>query len=337
MSDEYPITIEDEWAPWPQDLDPVEAAGQLTDSPPADPHASLIQLLRTVPAMIGAAPALIDEGSRMDQDRKAAPDLLNLPMMCHNYLAGSADFLKGLYRVMRPRPNAMEIPRFAAYPLIRGVIESGGQTVWVLSPGDQHERFRRLLQIEKSEMDHDRGYIRTATVLHDDDTHEIRSRINEIREKDEYARRARWKRLLDAAAVLGIAQSEFEHGLSGGYTAMIGQVMAEEHERDRNGQVQGTDSHWLGRYSAGVWYFISGMSHPSMSRGWAGSLHEPGEIGPDGYHRVKTSANPVIIRDALLLALRLHMRAIRLWTQASCAHTQRSDGSRGSGAAIHGD
>jgi hypothetical protein len=56
-----------------------------------------------------------------------------------------------------------------------------------------------------------------------------------------------------------------------------------------------------------------------MSRGWAGSLHEPGEIGDDGYMAVKTSANPTIIRDALQLALRLHMRALRLWTNASAA------------------
>jgi hypothetical protein len=318
--DDGSMAVEEEWSPWPEDLDPREAADQLTNSPPGDPRESLIQLLRTVPAMIGSAPAPISEGSRMAEDRDAAPDLLNLPMLCHNYLAGSADFLKGLYRVMRPRPNTLEIPRFAAYPLIRSVIESSGQTVWILGPSDQRERFRRLLQLEKSEMDYDRRYIRTATVPHDDDTHKIRSQINRVREKDENARRARWKRLLDAATVLGIDQREFEHGLSGGYESLISDAMGKEHERDREGQAIGTDSHWLGRFSVSVWVFISGMSHPSMSRSWAGSLHEPGEIGADGYTRVKSSANPVIIRDALLVALRLHMRALALWAEASCAH-----------------
>jgi hypothetical protein len=72
---------------------------------------------------------------------------------------------------MRPRPNILEIRRFAAYPLLRSVIESSGQTVWVLGPTERHDRFVRLLQLEKSEMDYDRRYIKIATALHDDDTH----------------------------------------------------------------------------------------------------------------------------------------------------------------------
>jgi hypothetical protein len=326
MSDDDPMTVADDWTAWPEDLDPVEATDQLndhlasaTDSLPDDPHATLIQMFRVVPTTIGAVPALISDGSRMAEDRAAAPDSLNLPVLCHNYLAGSADFLKGLYRVMRPRPNTLEMPRFAAYSLIRGVIESSGQTVWVLAPAERRERFRRLLQLEKAEMDYDRRYIKTATVLHDDDTHERRSQINEMWRKAEEAREARWKRLCDAAAVLGIDKSEFERGVQGGYEAVISQAIAESHERDLDGQAAGTDSHWAGRYGASVWVFISGLSHPSVSRGWAGSLQEPGEIGPDGYMRVKTSANPVIIRDSLALGLRLHMRALRLWADASGA------------------
>ena len=119
--------------------------------------------------------------------------------------------------------------------------------------------------------------------------------------------------------VLEIDQSEFERGVPGSYEAIISQAIAENYERDLEGQAAGTDSHWRGRFSASVWVFISGMSHPSMSRGWAGSLHESDEVGADGYMRVKTSANPVIIRDSLMLALRLHMRALRLWAEASGA------------------
>jgi hypothetical protein len=171
----------------------------------------------------------------MAEDHDAAPDLLGLPMLCHNYLAGSADFLEGLYRIMRPRPNVLEIPRFAAYPLIRGVIESSGQTVWVLEPLDRRDRFVRLLQIEKAEMDQDRKYIKTATVLHDDDTHEKRSEIAKMVANADKARQIRLKRLLDAAATLGIDRAEFDGGLPGGYDAVISQAMAASHERDRDG------------------------------------------------------------------------------------------------------
>ncbi len=294
----------------------MKAADQMNPMETDDPHESLFRLLRTVPTIVGAAPAPIKDGSQMAEDRDAVPDLLNLPMMCHAYLSQSANFLQGLYRIMRPLPGIMEMPRMATYPLIRGVIESSGQTVWLLGPTERRERLRRLLQLEKSEMDHDARYYKVATAPHDDDTPKQRSDIAKILASAAGEKGVRWKRLLDAAAVLGIDQSEFEHPVPGGWDAVIGQAIAQEYERDK-GQDPGNDSHWQGRYSASVWFFISGMSHPSMSRAWAGSVHEQGEIGEDGLMSVTSSANPVIVRDALSLALRLHMRALRLWADAS--------------------
>ncbi|SIK94712.1 Uncharacterised protein [Mycobacteroides abscessus subsp. abscessus] len=319
MSDDYQITVADDWSAWPEDLDPAKAADQLTPLLPDDPVESLIQMLRTLPTIIGAAPTPIMDSSQMAADRDAARGLLDLPMQCHNYLAGSADFLKGFYRIMRPRPNILEIPRFAAYPLARGVIESSGQTVWVLSPAKQRDRFVRLLQLEKAEADQDRKYIKTATALHDNDTHEKRSEIAKVQANANDARHLRLKRLDEAASALGIDRKEFEGGLPGGYDAVIGQALADSHEYDSDDQTIGTESYWTGRFGASVWTFISGLSHPSMSRGWAGSIHELGKIGADGYREVKTSANPMIIRDALAVALRLHMRALRLWAQACSA------------------
>jgi len=82
---------------------------------------SLFRLLRKVPTTIGAVPTSIRDDSRMAEDRDAATDLINLPMMCHTYLAGSANFLQGLYRIMRPLPRMLEVLRMAPYPLIRGL------------------------------------------------------------------------------------------------------------------------------------------------------------------------------------------------------------------------
>jgi hypothetical protein len=315
MSDSASFTFSAEWSAWPEDIDPV-AAAQSNPMDTDDPHESLFRLLGKVPTTIGAVPSPIKEGSRMAEDRDAAPDLLNLPMMSHTYLAGSANFLQGLYRIMRPLPKVLELPRMATYPLIRGVIESSGQTVWLLGPDERRERLLRLLQLEKTEMDHDGRYIKIATAPHDGDTHEQRSHIAKVLASAEQERSVRWKRLLDAAAILGIDQSEFEHGVRGGWDTVISQAIAQEYDRDKE-QGPGNDSHWQGRYSASVWFFISGLSHPSMSRTWAGSLHELGDVGEDGLASVKWSANPAIVRDALSLALRLHMRALRLWAEAS--------------------
>lgn len=316
MTDRPSFTVKAEWSAWPEDLNPVAAARHLNPMATDDPYESLFMLLRTVPTTIGIPPAAIRDGSQMALDRDAAPDLLNLPMMCHSYLSGSANLLQGLYRVMRPRPKVLEVPRLATYPLIRGVIESSGQTVWLLGPNEQRERLRRLLQLEKMELDHDSRYFRVATSQHDDDTAERRSDIAEVLRAAAQGRKGRWRRLCDAAAALNISQSEFEQPVTGGWGTVISQAIAQEYERDRAAD-PGNDSHWQGRYGASIWFFISGMSHPSMSRAWAGSLHEYGEVGDDGLMSVKSSANPALVRDALSLALRLHLRAVRLWTEAS--------------------
>jgi hypothetical protein len=84
MSDDYSMTVDDDWSAWPEDLDPAEAADQLTPLRPDDPRESLIQLLRAVPTVIGTAPTPISDGSRMAEDRDSAQDLLNVPMLCHN-------------------------------------------------------------------------------------------------------------------------------------------------------------------------------------------------------------------------------------------------------------
>jgi hypothetical protein len=316
MSDDPSFSVRTEWSAWPEDLDPVKAADQLNPMQTDDPHESLFRLLGTVPAVIGAAPTPIQIGSRMAVDRDAARGLINLPMMCSNHLAGSVNFLEGLYRIMRPLPKVLEVPRAATYPLIRGVIESSAQTVWLLGPSERRERLRRLLQLEKAGMDHDGRYFKVATAPHYGDTPKQRSDIAKILGNAARERGVRWKRLRDAGAVLGIDQSEFEHGVPGGWDSVISQAIAQGYQRDK-GQDPGNDSHWHGRYSASIWFFIGGMSHPSMSRAWAGSLYEHGEVEEDGLMAVEWWANPVIICDALSLALRLHMRALRLWADAS--------------------
>ena len=185
--------------------------------------------------------------------------LLDLPTICEHYLFGSEDFLGGLLALMQPRPNTLQLPRFALYPLIRGVIESSGQTAWVLGPAaDQSARFRRLLQLQMDELRHDRKYIKAHTHPRDDDPPEIRSFTNKMRRTEVGKLDIRRKGLLDAAAHLNIAQAEIEDGVSGGYAALIRETVDE----------QAVDTHWHGRQGAGPWMFISGLSHPSMSRAW---------------------------------------------------------------------
>jgi hypothetical protein len=60
--------------------------------------------------------------------------------------------------------------------------------VWVLGPDDRRERFRRLLQIQKDELDYDVKYTDVLTSLRDDDKREFRSLSGKLREEAELKR-----------------------------------------------------------------------------------------------------------------------------------------------------
>jgi hypothetical protein len=275
--------------------------------PDEDPRKALLELLDTFPKLFDALPIPISDGSRMAADKAAAPDLLDLPQLCEHYLGCSEDHLLAIRLLMQPRSGTLQLLRFALYPLIRAVMESSGQVVWVLGPDDQRERFRRLLRLQKAELDYDVGYVDALTRLRDEDTRGFRSFAN--KEQREFAgkRCLRWRRLRDAGAAVGVDQAEFQDGLAGGYQAVICEA-ADEQNLDR-------DFH--GRQCASIWVFVSGLAHPSVSRAWAGSINEPGEVDSDGLMSVRSEADPVVVRDALRVAIGLHLRAIRLAQMAS--------------------
>jgi hypothetical protein len=287
-------------------LPPKDPTGPM----PEDPHAAVMHLVRMLKQALEASWGPISDGSRMAADFVVSPDMNNLPILCEHYLGGSDDFLNGLLVLMEPRPNALQLPRFSLYPLIRGVIESSGQTAWVLGPADQRQRFVRLLQLQQAELKNDIRWIKVRTRIQDSDDAQVRSQLDAIRTKADHKRQQRWQGLLDTAATLGIEQAEFEDGLPRGYESVIREAVGE----------QGLDFQ-NGRWSAAMWVFVSGMSHPSMSRAWAGSLHQPADVGPDGMMIVRSEPNPAVVRDGLGLALALHARAIVLWNKACAAPT----------------
>jgi hypothetical protein len=241
-----------------------------------DARRKLIELLDLLLKTMQAWPVPVQDGSRLAGDRAATyGSLLDLQTMCEHYLGGSDDFLGGLYQLMRPRPDVMlQLPRFALYSLIRAVMESSGQAVWVLGPTERRKRFLRLLQVQMDELKHDRKYIEAHTCPRDDDPPAVQAFIDRMRQREGPKLDARRDGLLAAAADLGISQAEIKKGIPGGYAALIREAIDE----------QDIDTHWHGRQGAGTWRFISGLSHPSMSRAWSGSIREVGDVGPGRHH-----------------------------------------------------
>jgi hypothetical protein len=114
-------------------------------------HELIIRMLAGIPRfVVGIELPEISDGSRMAADSAATRSLrLTLATACALYLASSTELFGSLYQLMMPRPKDLQLLRFSLYPLLRGIIESSGQTVWVLGPEQQRDRVLRLLQILK--------------------------------------------------------------------------------------------------------------------------------------------------------------------------------------------
>ena len=279
-----------------------------------DPDQSLSAVLKRLPKIIDSSPTEIGDGSQMAEDRDAAGDLINLPSLCQHYVAGSIEFLRTLHRILPTKSGHVEIPLYSAYPLIRGVIEHSAQAAWILGAAERRERFVRLLQAQKSDMNYDRRYLDSTSStshLRDDDTAETRSGINELQREARASWDRRLAKLVEIADIFGIDRTEFERGIPGGYEGIVYQATYEAQRRD--GAHTDNESHWTGRYAASVWMFISGLTHPSVSRAWANARSDQ----PDGsLVAVQTAANPVVVRDSLAVGLRLQAHAFVLWKLA---------------------
>jgi len=285
----------------------IDEATLLSD----DPDESLSAILKTLPKIVGLQPTKIGEGSQMAGDRDAAQDLINLPRLCQHYVHGSIEFIKTLHRILPTKSGRVEIPRYSAYPLIRGVIEHSAQAAWILGGSDRRERFVRLLQAQKSDMIYDRRYLDSTSSpshLRDDDTAETRSGINQLQREAKASWDRRMAKLVEIADTFGINKSEFDRGISGGYEGIVYQATYEAQRRD--GAHTENESHWTGRYAASVWMFISGLTHPSVSRAWANA---PGDQPNGTLQAVQTASNPLIVRNSLAVGLRLQADAFVLW------------------------
>ncbi len=275
----------------------------------------IIRMLEGIPRFfVGMELPEISDGSRMAADSAATQSLrLSLPTACAHYLDSSAELLGSLHQLMLPRPKALQLLRFSLYPLLRGVIESSGQTVWVLGPEEQRDRVLRLLQILRAELLYDGKTVDVQNRPLDDDPPEMRALLQANHRDAAPRRRMRWQWLLETAASLGIDQTEFEHGIPGGYEALLRQAGAE----------QGIDGPWRGRSCAGAWMFVSGLAHPSFSRSFGSAINESEEI--DGEFVVWTRTDPKFVFRLLKAAINLHMTALKLWA-ASCAPQPDNDG-----------
>lgn len=216
---------------------------------------------------------------------------------------------------MLPRPKELNLLRFSIYPMFRAVMESSGQTAWVLGPETQRDRVLRLLQILKDELIYDGRTIDVQTEAFDDDPSDMRAQLQAVRRDGAPKRRMRLQWLRETAAGLGIDEAEFAQGIPGGYLSLLREVGAE----------QGVDGPWRGRSCAGGWMFVSGLSHPSFHRSLGSSINKSEEV--DGQYVVWTRPDPRFAFRMLKAVINIHITAMRLFHQAFTAPTAADDDS----------
>jgi len=183
----------------------------------------------------------------------------------------------------------------------------------VLGPEQQRDRVLRLLQILKNELDYDGKTVDVQNRALDGDPPDMRTLVQANRRDAAPRRRMRLEWLRETAANLGIDQAEFEHGVPGGYEAMLRQAAAEH----------GLDGKWRGRSCAGAWMFVSGLAHPSFSRSFGSAINESEEI--DGEFVVWGRTDPKFVFRLLKVAINLHITAMKLYQEACAAPPPDSD------------
>jgi hypothetical protein len=274
----------------------------------------IIRILEGIPRFVGNELPPMGDGTRMATDAAATQTLrLNLPIACAHYLDSSTELLASLHQLMLPRPKDLQLLRFSAYPLIRGVMESSGQTAWVLGPEAQRDRVLRLLQILRDELIYDGKCVDVQNRPLDDDPADMRSLTQANLRDAKPRRRMRWQWLLETATNLSIDQAEFQDGIPGGYEALLREV----------GAKHGLDGPWRGRSCAGAWMFVSGLTHPSFHRAFGSSINEPAEV--DGEFVVWTRPDPKFVFRTLKAVAGLHVTALSLFEQACAAPTPPGD------------
>jgi hypothetical protein len=193
-----------------------------------DPRRDLIELLDSARRATEAFRNEFVPDSRMAADQAATGGTnVDLPAICQRYIAGSVDFLSGLHQLLLPRPNTLQIPLFSLYPLIRGVIESSGQAVWVLGARAQRERILRLLQAQKAELKNDRRWVKVRSAVQDGDSRKVRSDLNAYRRESDHKLDQREQGFIEAAAALQIDPDEFKSDLPQSYEGLVREAVAE--------------------------------------------------------------------------------------------------------------
>ncbi|MGC3995166.1 MAG: hypothetical protein QM779_13805 [Propionicimonas sp.] len=218
-------------------------------------------------------------------------ELSHMVTYCQNV---AIDNLRSLELLLRAKPPGIFLPQYGAYPLIRAVIESSAQAVWMLRPNESRERIARTLRARRGEVKHELGLRQLMNAPDDSDSPQVRKAKATARQDAAIA--AKWwdKTVARLAGEAGITAAATSEGTPG-YGPLLEDASI----------ALGVP----GAYSRSIWHMVSGLSHPSSTRGLAFSRVE--EL-PGTTSRLKVTrmtADPRVVQSALSLGVAFYQAA----------------------------
>ncbi|WP_157510197.1 hypothetical protein [Frondihabitans sp. Leaf304] len=199
-------------------------------------------------------------------------------------------------RIICDTENGNRIPFIGLYPLLRTAMEASALCTWVLAPDPQSERLRRSLGARWSDVIHDDQAVRATLPASSLDDKEEASSKNRLLKENSAKVRAQKSELRKLAERLDLVIEE--HRGVPGFGPMFDDIAADV--KLPLGEVRGS------------WHFISGLTHPSLSRATALSDIRRMSASVDGVFKARMTANSETVALALDAALVVYIRATGL-------------------------
>lgn len=218
-------------------------------------------------------------------------ELSHMVTYCQNV---AIDNLRSLDLLLRARPPGIFLPQYGAFPLIRAVIESSAEAVWLLHPEDSAERIMRTLRARRSEANHEHQLSLLMNRADDADLPTTR-RAKATARQHAGLRAMRWRHTTaELAQTAGLTTNPADDAMPG-YGPLI---------EDASTALQ-----IPGAYACSLWQMVSGLTHPSSMRGLAFSRVEELPGSSADLRVTRMSADPRIVHAALSLGAAFYQKA----------------------------
>lgn len=230
-------------------------------------------------------PDIAQPGSELaDDDRATAP--FHTSHLVHYALNVASDALRTTLVLMDDGAD-IRVPIIGLYPLLRTVIEGSALATWLVAPADRDERVKRTLDTRLSDVLHDdKAVIVAATIEPSDGARDRSDKSKTLRENARHVRLQK-RRLREHAAEVGVVLDPSGRPGFGPMLQAVAPVIGMS-----VGEVRG------------VWHFVSGLTHPSLSRAISmAEVELRGPRGDDGTTLATMSANLSTVNMAIDAAL----------------------------------